>query len=106
MLNCHFSWQAQYSVKFGMIAGARNVVFFNRKCSWRARKVTSVARRVAADGFLLGSFSDHSRIGPALEMTFQLFSRNFCKILESHFAWQAQYLVSLDNDICCSAHCK
>ena len=33
-LNCHFSWQAQYSVKFGMIAGARNVVFFNTKCSW------------------------------------------------------------------------
>ena len=47
MLNCHFSWQAQYSVKFGMIARARNVVFFNRKCSWRARNVTSVARRVA-----------------------------------------------------------
>ena len=47
MLNCHFSWQAQHSVKFGMIAGARNVVFFNRKCSWRARKVTSLARRVA-----------------------------------------------------------
>ena len=59
------------------------------------------------------SFSDHSRIllgscriGPALEMTFQLFSRNFCEILESHFAWRAQYLVSLDNDTCCSAHCK
>ena len=33
---CHFSWQAQYSVKFGMIAGARNVVFFNTKCSWWA----------------------------------------------------------------------
>ena len=32
----HFSWQAQYSVKFGMIAGARNVVFFNTKCSWWA----------------------------------------------------------------------
>ena len=55
---------------------------------------------------LLGSCSDPARIGPALEMTFQLFSRNFCKILESHFAWQAQYLVSLDNDTCCSAHCK
>ena len=26
---CHFSWQAQYSVKFGMIAGARNVVYFS-----------------------------------------------------------------------------
>ena len=25
---------------------------------------------------------------------------------EIHFAWQAQYLVSLDNDTCCSAHCK
>ena len=47
---------------------------------------------------ILGSSSDHARIGPALEMTFQLFSRNFCEILESHFAWQAQYLVSLDND--------
>ena len=37
-LKCHFSWQAQYSVKFGMIAGARNVVIFNRICFWRARK--------------------------------------------------------------------
>ena len=25
---------------------------------------------------------------------------------ESDFSWQAQYLVSLDNDTCCSAHCK
>ena len=33
---CHFSWQAQHSVTFGMIAGARNVVFFNTKCSWWA----------------------------------------------------------------------
>ena len=32
-LRCHFSWQAQYSVKFGMIDGVRNVVFCNRKCS-------------------------------------------------------------------------
>ena len=61
-LKCHFSWQAQYSVKFGMIAGARKVVFFNTKCSWWARKVTSVARRVADEGFMVGSCSDHSRI--------------------------------------------
>ena len=26
--------------------------------------------------------------------------------LESHFAWQAQYLVRLEVDACCSAHCK
>ena len=25
---------------------------------------------------------------------------------EIHFSWQAQYLVSLDNDNCYSAHCK
>ena len=25
---------------------------------------------------------------------------------EIHFSWQGQYLVSLDNDSCCSAHCK
>ena len=24
----------------------------------------------------------------------------------THFSWQAQYLVSLDNDTCCSAQCK
>ena len=23
-----------------------------------------------------------------------------------HFSWQAQYLVSLEGDICCSTHCK
>ena len=33
-------------------------------------------------------------------------ARNVSEILENHFAWQAQYLVSLDNDACCSAHCK
>ena len=42
----------------------------------------------------------------ALEMTFQLFSRNFFEMLESHFAWQAQYLVMLEDATCCSAHCK
>ena len=25
---------------------------------------------------------------------------------ECYFSWQAQYLVSLDYDTCCSAHCK
>ena len=109
-LKCHFSWQAQYSVKFGMIAGARKVAFFDTKCSCWAWKLTSVARRVADWRFHgqigLGSWSDHSRIGLALQMTFHLFSRNCYEILEGHFAWQAQYLVSLDNDTCCSAHCK
>ena len=55
---------------------------------------------------ILGSCSERSRIGRAVEMTFQLFSANFCEMLGGHFAWQAQYLVSLEGDICCSAHCK
>ena len=55
---------------------------------------------------MLGSWSDPARIGPAVEMTFQQFSRNYWESFQSQFAWQAQYLVSLDNDTCCSAHCK
>ena len=55
---------------------------------------------------MVGSFSDHARIRRALEMTFDLFSANFCLILGAHFAWQAQYLVRLEGDACCSAHCK
>ena len=55
---------------------------------------------------MLGSWSDHSRIGRALEMTCHPFSANFFEILDSHFSWQAQYLVSLDYDTCCSTHCK
>ena len=55
---------------------------------------------------ILGTVSDHARIGRALEMTFQLLSANFCLILGAHFAWQAQYLVRLEGDASCSAHCK
>ena len=95
--------------EIGMIAGAGNVVFFNGICSWRVRKVASVARRVAVCVFWVGSwsdrsriFSDRSRIGNAL----QLFSVNFSKIWECNFAWQAQYLVRLLGDACRSAHCK
>ena len=55
---------------------------------------------------MLGSVSDHARIGRALEMTFHLFSANFSEMLGGHFAWQAQYLVRLEGDACCSAHCK
>ena len=50
---------------------------------------------------MVGSCSDHARIGRALEMTFHLFSAIFCLIL-GHFAWQAQYLVRLEVDACCS----
>ena len=93
-------------MKFEQIAGARNVVIFNTKCVSEARKVTSANGRVRDDEFMLGSWSDHGRIGRALELTLQLSSANFSLILECNFAWQAQYLVRLEGDACCSAHCK
>ena len=68
--------------------------------------LTSANGRVRDDEFMLGSCSDHARIGRALELTLQLFSANFSLILECNFAWQAQYLVRLEGDACCSAHCK
>ena len=49
-------------------------------CSWR---VTLVAPRIVND------VSCETRINH-----------------EIHFAWQVQYLVKLDCDSCCSAHCK
>ena len=52
------------------------------------------------------SCSDHARIVPALQMTFHPFSEIFSEILQCHFSWPAQYLVRLDRDACCSAHCK
>ena len=55
---------------------------------------------------MTSSWSDHVRIVPALELTRQLFSANFSLILECDFAWQAQYLVRSEGDVCCSAHCK
>ena len=101
-------------VKFGMIAGAGNVVIFNRICSWRVRKVASVARRVAVCVFWVGSFSDHGRIVVGImvgsvahwKCHVQLFSLNFSKMWEWNFAWQAQYLVRLQGDACRSAQCK
>ena len=60
---------------------AENVVFYNRKCFWGPEKVTSLARRVAVCVFMLGSWSDHSRIVSSLEMTFHLFSKVLSEIL-------------------------
>ena len=51
---------------------------------------------------LVGSFSARSRMGNATSLIFV----NFSKIWECNFAWQAQYVVRLEVDVCCSAHCK
>ena len=77
---CYFSCQVQHLVKFGMIAGAGNVVIFNRICSWRVRKVALSARRVQFCVFwvgswsdMLGTVSDRSRIGNDVSPVFSKF---------------------------------
>ena len=60
-------------VKFGMIAGAGNVVVFNRICSSRVRKVALAARRVQFCVFWVGSCSDRSRIGNDVSAVFSKF---------------------------------
>ena len=53
-LECDFSWQGQHFVKFGLIAGAPNVVFFHTKCASKMGRVRSPKRRVRDDDFMLG----------------------------------------------------
>ena len=121
----HFSWQAQYLVKFEWHFSWQAHEIWNdsrsAKCCIFQYKmlVVGVKGNLGCEAgcgltvswsdhgrIMLGSWSDHSRIGRALEMTFHPFSANFFEIRDGHFSWQAQYLVSLDYDACCSAHCK
>ena len=89
-LQCHFSWQAQYLVNFGVIAGAPNVVIFDTKCVSKAGRGSFANGRVVAEAFLLGSWSDHSRIVPPMATTFQVV---FVTSSTCIFSWQAQHLV-------------
>ena len=73
-LECDFSWQAQHFVTIWEIAGARNVVFFRRKCVSTMGRVRSPQRRVRDDDFLFGMSSDYPRI-----------------ILESSFFWRMHF---------------
>ena len=75
-------------------------------CNFQSKMRLRSAKSNLGERFMLGSWSDHARIVPALELTLQLFSANFSLILECNFAWQAQYLVRLEGDACCPAHCK
>ena len=61
-----FSWQAQHLVKFGMIAGAGNVVIFNRNLLLASVR-SSLCGAAGCGGpvygrIMLGSCSDHARI--------------------------------------------
>ena len=63
----------------------------------------SPRRRVRDDDFMLGSWSDYPRIVFILAEAIQRVSN---AILNLKISWQAQYLVRLEGDFACSAHCK
>ena len=77
----HWKWRfirfQQISLRFWA------VIFRGRRSIWWVWTMTHVALRI------VNNVSCVTRISHG-----------------SHFSWQAQYLVSLDNDTCCSAHCK
>ena len=102
-LECEFSWQAQHLVT---IAGARNVVFFNTKSSPRSDE--SGLRSGGCEITILSS--DHPRIIlGSVRIVFLLAEAIHGVSAESlniQISWQAQYLVRLEADCACSAHCK
>ena len=102
-LECDFSWQAQHLVKFWEIAGARNVVFFHTRCVSKVGRGRSPRRRVRDDDFMVGLSSDYPRIVFILAEAIQRVSN---AILNLQISWQAQYLVRLEADFACSAHCE
>ena len=109
-LECDSSWQAQHFVQFWEIAGARNVVFFHTKCVSKMGRLRSPKRRVRDDDFIVdyrrimfGLCSECRRIVFLLAEAIHGVS---AEILNLQISWQAQYLVRLEADCACSAHCK
>ena len=97
-LECDFSWQAQHLVTFWEIAGTRNVGIFHTKCVSKMGRVRSPKRRARDDDFMLGICSNRL-LAEALHGV-------SAEILNLQISWQAQYLVRLEADCACSAHCK
>ena len=110
------SWRAQYLVKLDchfFLTGAAlpanlgdsrsaKCCFFHAKCGSKMRREGSPKQRVRDDDFLVGLSLEYLRMIFVLAEAVQRFS---AEILSSKFVWQAQYLVKLEGDSCCSAHC-
>ena len=65
--------------------------------------VRSPKRRVRDDDFIVGLCSDYPRNVVELAEAIHGVS---AEILNLQISWQAQYLVRLEADCACSAHCK
>ena len=80
ILELSFYWRKQF-MEFPLKSGTCR--FRGRRSIWRGWRVTLLAPRIG------NNVSYVTRINH-----------------EIHFAWQAQYLVNLSCDVCCSVHCK
>ena len=99
-------------MKFGKIAGSAKCFIFQYKPFVRSAKsnlgcgagcgLTETVSERSRNG--LGTVSDRPRIGNDVSAVFRKFLPDV--MLDGHFAWQAQYLVSLEGDICFCAHWK
>ena len=93
----HFAWQAQYLVKL------EDDSCCSAHCKWRficehGQSWDSFCVAGAVFGEVGGRL-----VAPRIVNDVSYVMRINHEI---HFAWQAQYLVKLEDDSCCSAHCK
>ena len=91
---------------FREIAGARNVVFYNRKASprWdREGPRSGGCEMTILSSDIVGLSSDCARIVFLLAEALQDVS---AEILIFEISWQARYLVRLEGDLTGSAHWK
>ena len=90
----HFAWQAQYLVKL------EDDSCCSAHCKWRF--ICDADQ--SWDSFCVaGAVWRMTLVAPRIVNDLSYVMRINHEI---HFAWQAQYLVKLEDDSCCSAHCK
>ena len=87
------------------IAGARNGIFFHTKCSAKMGRVRSPKMRARDDDFMVGLSPIMLGLSPSCLSIRGSNSPIFGSNLQLRISWQAQYLVMLEGDACCSAHC-
>ena len=106
-------WVFVAGAAFGDILGdsrSAKCCIFQYKIVSKIGRVRSPKRRVRDDDFIVGSSSDHPRIIlGSVRIVFLLAEAIHGVSAESlnlQISWQAQYLVRLEADCACSAHCK
>ena len=106
-------WVFVAGAAFGDILGdsrSTKCCIFQYKIVSKIGRVRSPKRRVRDDDFMVGSSSDHLRIIlGSVRIVFLLAEAIHGVSAESlnlQISWQAQYLVRLEADCACSAHCK